>query len=95
MPGWLRNLVFATLLACAPALAGETRESTLEVPAMTCALCSITVKKVLQRAPGYVDAKIDVDTKRVRVIYDTAKTAPETLARAVTDAGFRAMVVTK
>ena len=95
MPGWLRNLAFAALLACAPALAGQTGEATLEVQAMTCALCSITVKKVLQRVPGYVDAKIDVDTKRALVIYDTAKTAPETLARAVTDAGFPAMVVTK
>lgn len=75
--------------------AGETREAVLDVQAMSCALCSITVRQVLQRVPGYVDAKIDVDTKRAVVMYDADKTAPQALARAVSEAGFPAMVVTK
>lgn len=91
----LRFLVVAALFVAAGVSAGETKQVILDVPGMNCALCPPTVKKALQRVPGYVDAKVDLGTKRAVVTYDADKTAPESLARAVTDAGFPATVVTK
>lgn len=91
----LRFLVLAALLVAATVFAGETKQVTLDVPGMNCALCSPTVKKALQRVPGYVDAKVDLDSKRVVVTYDAEKTAPQSLARAVTEAGFPATAVSK
>lgn len=94
MPGSLpKYLTIAAILASLPALAGESKKIVLDVPAMSCALCSITVKKVLQRAPGYVDAKVDLDTKRAVVIYEPDKSAPHAFARALTEAGFPATIV--
>jgi len=91
----LRFLVLASWFVAVTVSAGETKQVILDVPGMNCALCPPTVKKALQRVPGYVDAKIDVDTKRAVVTYDADKTAPQSLARAVTDAGFSATVVPK
>lgn len=65
------------------------------MPGMNCVLCPATVKKALQRVPGYVDAKVDLDTRRAVVMYDVAKASPQSLARAVTDAGYPASVVSK
>jgi mercuric ion binding protein len=65
------------------------------VPGMNCVLCPATVKKALQRVPGDVDAKVDLDTRRAVVMYDVAKASPQSLARAVTDAGYPASVVSK
>ena len=91
----LRFLVLASLFAATTAFAGETKQVILDVPGMNCALCPPTVKKALQRVPGYVDAKVDLDTKRAVVVYDSAKASPQSLARAVTDAGYPASVVSK
>ena len=83
------------MFAATTVLAGETKEVILDVPGMNCVLCPATVKKALQRVPGYVDAKVDLDTKRAVVTYDVAKASPQGLARAVTDAGYPASVVSK
>lgn len=91
----LEFLGVALLLAATGVLAGETREAVLDVPGMNCVLCPATVKKALQRVPGYVDAKVDLDAKRAVVKYDDAKASPQSLARAVSDAGYPATVVSK
>jgi mercuric ion binding protein len=96
MPGSpLKLLGVAALLCAASISAGETKQVTLDVPGMNCVLCPATVKKALQRMPGHVDAKVDLDTKRAVVRYDAAQTAPHALARAVTDAGYPATVVSE
>jgi periplasmic mercuric ion binding protein len=67
----------------------------LDVPEMNCSLCPVTVKKALRRVPGFLDAQVDLDTRRAVVRYDDAKATPGRLASAVTNAGFPATVARK
>jgi mercuric ion binding protein len=59
---------------------------------MNCSLCPISARKSLERVPGVVRAKVDLDTKSAEAVYDSAKVSPEALAKAVTDAGFPASI---
>jgi periplasmic mercuric ion binding protein len=86
----LRFLLFALLSA--PVLAAEPKLAVLDVSGMTCSLCPITVRKALERVPGVLEAKADFDAKRAEAKYDPDKVSPETLAAAVTKAGFPAKV---
>ena len=74
------------------AAAGELRTATLDVKAMTCAACPITVKRVLKRVPGVVDAAVDLKTGTAEVRFDPDQVQPDALAKAVTGAGFPAAV---
>jgi len=74
------------------AAAGELRTATLDVKAMTCAACPITVKRVLKRVPGVADAAVDLKTGTAEVRFDPDQVQPDALAKAVTGAGFPAAV---
>lgn len=90
----LAHGVFAMLFTTGAALA-EPQKVILHVPGMNCSLCPPTVKKALQRVPGFIDADVSLDTKRAVVRYDSEKTSPERLATAVSNAGYPAKVVAK
>ena len=94
-PKTLALLCAALLFLPAAARAGEPQQAVLEVPGMNCSLCPITVKKALQRVPGFLDAQVDLDTRRAVVRYDDGKATPEALAKAVTEAGYPATVARK
>ncbi len=66
--------------------------ATLDVPGMYCSLCQISVRTVLERVPGVVEAKADNRSKRAEVKYDPEKVSPEQCAAALTKAGFPASV---
>ena len=51
------------------AVAGSSEIVVLDVQKMTCALCSVTIRKALEKVPGVTEAKIDYDHK-------TAKSRP-------------------
>ena len=85
----------ALLLSSAVALADAPKQAVLDVPGMNCSLCPITVKKALRRVPGFIDAQVDLGTKRAVVRYDPEKVTPDRLAGAVTNAGFPAAVLQK
>ena len=89
-----RSLLRALVLVCiaAPALAQEPKVVVLQVEGMNCFLCPITVRKALQRVPGVLDARADLAVKRAQATFDPTKTTPESLADAVTRAGFPATV---
>ena len=80
-----------SLLVAAPSVADE-RTVTLEVPGMNCGMCPITVNKALRKVPDVKTAKADLDTKQAVVTYDDAKTTPEQLIKATTDAGYPSSV---
>ena len=90
----LPRSLFPVLLATGSALA-EPQKMVLDIPGMNCSLCPPTVKKALQRVPGFIDADMNLDTKRAVVRYESEKTSPERLAAAVTNAGYPAKVITK
>lgn len=85
-------VVLAALVAASSAFAGGTRTATLDVTNMDCAVCPITVRKALEKVPGVGSAKVDLKTHRAVVAFDPAKTTPELLTKATTDAGFPSTV---
>ena len=80
------------LLTAAPALAGDAKTATLDVPSMFCSLCQISVRKALERVPGVIEAKADNNLKRAEVRYDPDRVSADALAAALTKAGFPATV---
>ena len=89
----MRRLLTALLL-CLPvsSLAATPQTAVLDLQNMTCAMCSITVHKALEKVPGVIDAKVDYDHKTATVKYDPDKTNPPALVTATTNAGFPSTV---
>lgn len=81
-----------TLLMLAAALAATTRTAVLKVENLTCALCTVTVKKSLEKVPGVSQARVDLAKKTATVTFDAAKTNTTALAKATTEAGFPSAV---
>jgi len=76
------------------AFAGEnggstaTRQVTLSVQNMTCAACTVTVKKSLTHLDGVKDAKVTANPPRAVVTYDPTRVSVERMVDATTNAGF-------
>jgi mercuric ion binding protein len=81
------------LLLSASALAAEPHTVTLGVEHMTCAACPITVRTALSHVAGVSASTVDMKTHTATVTFDPARTNPEALATAVSDAGFPAKVL--
>ncbi len=81
---------FIAMLVALPltALAVTPQTVVLDMQNMTCSLCSITVKKSLEKVPGVATAQINYDKKTATVQFDPQKTSPAELVKATTDAGF-------
>lgn len=67
--------------AALSATAAPTRTATFEVKNMTCATCPLTVRQVLKRQPGVLDAKVDLKTESALVTFDAARPAGAVRAR--------------
>lgn len=85
-----KKLLTVLLVLPVAALAGGSQTIVLDLQKMTCALCSITVKKALDRVPGVAEARIDYDHKTATVKFDPEKASPAVLIKATTEAGFPA-----
>ena len=85
----MRKLI-ASLLIGLPiaAFGGTPQTAVLDVQNMTCSLCSVTVRKALEKVPGVMDAKVDYDHKTVIVKYDPEKASVPAIVKATTNAGF-------
>jgi periplasmic mercuric ion binding protein len=81
------------LLAWGLAQAGESRTVTLGVEHMTCAACPITVRKALSHVQGVSVSTVNMDAHTATITFDPARTTPEALVTAVSDAGFPAKVL--
>jgi mercuric ion binding protein len=73
-------------------MARSGRTATSDVTNMDCAVCPITVRKSLENVPGVNSAKVDFKTKRAVVTFDPARTTPDALTKATTDAGYPSTV---
>jgi mercuric ion binding protein len=90
----MRKLALVLTLAAlfsAPVLAG-TQTVTLSVPGMTCATCTITVKKALTQVYGVIEAKVTYEPKEAVVTFDDTKTSVEALTEATKNAGYPSSV---
>lgn len=85
---WIFKMMAVGLLATSTAFAAEPQTVILNVKNMRCQMCSITVKKALQKVPGVEDAKVDLDRKNATVKFNPDRTSPDALAAATTKAGF-------
>jgi mercuric ion binding protein len=89
----MRKLLIAVLAAMPlGALAATPKTVTLDVKNMTCELCSITIKKSLEKVTGVSTIEVDFAKKTTTVTYDPDKTQPEALTKATTNAGFPSTV---
>ena len=88
----VKQFLGAVAIACGAfsAHAGETRMVTLDRQGMDCAACPVTVKVVLKRLPGVDEVKMDARGHTADVKFDPAKVSAESLAKAVTEAGYPA-----
>ncbi|BCX82176.1 periplasmic mercuric ion binding protein [Methylomarinovum caldicuralii] len=78
--------------AAAPDAARSLQQVTLTVKNMSCAMCKYTVENALKQVEGVQSAKVDMAPGTAEVIFDPAKVSPQQLARAVSDAGYPAVV---
>ncbi|GJL51876.1 MAG: periplasmic mercury ion-binding protein [Nitrospirales bacterium] len=75
------------LMVPGPVLAKE-QTVTLTVENMTCSLCPVTVRKVLQAVEGVHEANISLEQNKAVITFDDGQTDVETLITATTNAGF-------
>ncbi|NOV31948.1 copper chaperone [Methylomonas sp. ZR1] len=67
---------------------------TLNIENMTCAMCTVTIKKALQQVEGVQAVTVDYDTKTAAVTFDSMKTDSAALIKATTDAGYPGSLAT-
>jgi len=60
----------------------------LPVKGMTCMGCVSGVKRVLGAIPGVSGAEVSLESAQAEVTYDPARTGPDALKIAITDAGY-------
>ena len=57
------------------------------VPTIDCPSCAARIRASARKDPGVIDVAVDLDTQRVTVTYDPAKTDPEGIAAAIRNGG--------
>ncbi|MDT4332942.1 cation transporter [Methylomonas sp. MV1] len=67
---------------------------TLNIENMTCAMCTVTIKKALQKVEGVQEVAVDYDAKTAVVTFDSHKTNSAALIKATTDAGYPGSLAT-
>lgn len=75
------------------ALAATPKQLILQVENLTCPACSITIAKALDKVPGVTAKRVDTRRATVTVSFDSERTNPAAIAKAITDAGFPATAV--
>jgi periplasmic mercuric ion binding protein len=92
MASMLRLLILAPLLLSASVAAAAERIVTFSVENMTCALCPITVRPVIERVSGVKDVQVDLESRTAVVVFDDAQATVEDIAEASRQAGFPAVL---
>jgi mercuric ion binding protein len=67
---------------------------TLNIENMTCAMCTVTIKKALQKVEGVQEVTVDYDSKTATITFDNQKTDSAALIKATTDAGYPGSLAT-
>ncbi len=99
------SLLILSLLSTAlwiPAAQAETAVSqpnqqqtvTLNIENMTCAMCTVTIRKALQKVEGVQAVTVDYDSKTATIAFDGQKTDTGALIKATTDAGYPGSLAT-
>lgn len=81
-------LIAALLLGLSTSALAASKTVTLSVPGMYCAVCPVTVKKVLTQVKGVSRVTVNYDKKEVVAVFDDTQAKIEDLARATESAGY-------
>ncbi|EKS26821.1 MULTISPECIES: heavy-metal-associated domain-containing protein [Nitrobacteraceae] len=81
--------LIASMMTASTAFAGE-RTITFAVDNMTCASCPYIVKTSMAVVPGVANVTVSFEAKTATVTFDDAKTNPDAIAAASTNAGYPA-----
>jgi mercuric ion binding protein len=84
--------LLASVMTAQAAFAGE-QTITFTIENMTCASCPYTVKQSMAAVPGVVGVDVSFGAKTATVSFDDAKTSPDAIAAASTNAGYPAKPV--
>ena len=82
-------LISIALLLPAASLAAPA-ESRLDLPAMNCPSCAVTVRAALSQLDGIDRVRIDAEARRVTVQYDDAQLSEARIRQLLADAGYPA-----
>src|SRR6266516_7109166 len=55
----------------------------LDLEGMTCASCAMRIEKGLKKAPGVIEANVNLATEKASVVYDPSQTNLEQMVRSV------------
>ena len=69
-----------------------TRRVSLSVGGMTCAACQIRVQRALDKAPGVIQASVNLMLKSAEVAYDPVTTTSDAVRLAITQTGYEAEI---
>jgi mercuric ion binding protein len=73
--------------------AASERTETFAIANMTCALCPITVKTVMERVAGVKSVQVDLISKTATVVYDPSLATAGAIAEASKNVGYPAVPV--
>ncbi len=87
------TIIICSLLTFAHSAYAAEQIRHFAIENMTCALCPITVKTAMAAVPGVSVVEVDFGRKEAEVRFNDAKTTPDDIARASTDAGYPASLI--
>lgn len=68
----------------------RAEQACFEVQGMTCATCSVTVKKAVGKLSGIQDVKVSVEKKSAIVKFDPKQTNAESIEKSIDEVGYKA-----
>lgn len=85
----MKNILYmAMLILLAGNLSAETQTVILDVPAMYCPVCPITISKALKQVEGVTLVDASMESRTATVTFDNSMTDIQALVAATTNAGF-------
>jgi periplasmic mercuric ion binding protein len=95
-------LILSSSMLWIPAAHAETtvtqqnRQQTvkLNIENMTCSMCTVTIKKALQKVEGVQEVTVDYDSKTATITFDSQKTDSAALIKTTTNAGYPGSLAT-
>lgn len=67
----------------------------LPIEGMTCAACSTAVERAVRKLPGVTEANVNLSAENLHLSFDESQVTLEDVARAVDDAGYKAVIPTQ
>jgi periplasmic mercuric ion binding protein len=88
-----RTAIAVALLSFAASSQAGERTATFSVPAMTCALCPVTIKTAMSGVAGVKSVSTAFATKTAIAVFEDTQTTVAAIAAASANAGYPATLV--